>query len=710
MDEQSRTLEQIRSDVCNVVLFWFLGTGLIGLCFSLLRIAESGWMPVMSLHLGIEGVLAATTIFRHRVPYRLRAAVVVALFFAVGVGGHISFGTPYALAFFAVCGVMASVFYGNRAGVVALLSTFVAMAAVYAGFRFGFLAWPNLSTYPMLPSAWLTSAASLLITVVSPMIAISRYQQHMEKERRRAEAANAAKSDFLAMMSHELRTPMTGIMGIADILGADQLLPHQVEQISRLSRSARTLLVLLNELLDFSKIEAGKLVITPIPFSLMELVGEVEALLSPLASEKQIEFHLECQADLTDALFADAVRLRQILVNLVGNAIKFTDVGHVTLSISQRQGKGDEIILCATVRDTGIGIPPHHQAKLFQPFVQADHGIGRRHGGSGLGLSITRRLLDLMDGEINVTSREGLGSVFSLTLPVRRDREKKSTAQSVLNDLPGKTVNPLRILLAEDNETTRYLLEIMLKRWGYTVSCVCDGAAALEQIQTNDYDIVLMDVHMPGMDGITATRMLRKLGGNFEKLPVVGLTADIISDHRDDYLAAGMSAVVGKPVDWAELRAELERHCPTTLRLHSDSENSAPGSGSAGSIDVPISEASILSDVGFAQLERDLGKEHLAHLLPSFRRGVAELRGQLSVSVARGDFHAVRRSAHTLKGLCAQFGATEVRELASYIEVRARDIKEVQEVMIDMSDALDELDLNLASRCADTTESPPCPR
>ncbi|MBY0509585.1 MAG: PAS domain S-box protein, partial [Rhodospirillaceae bacterium] len=388
--------------------------------------------------------------------------------------------------------------------------------------------------------------------------------QNLDMERERAEAANVAKSQFLAMMSHELRTPMTGVMGMADLLLMSPLSAEQENLTKLLKRSARVLLDLLNDILDFSKIEAGQLEIEDITFSVSEIIGDVVNLFAPVAMEKGVVLESYTPQTYWDGVKGDPKRLRQVLSNLVGNAIKFTGAGRITIGFEQFLENDNDFTLRFSVADTGIGIAEEDAARLFQPFVQADVSTSRKYGGTGLGLAISKRLVEGMGGAITVASELGKGSTFSFTVRSAPDR----TMQKLENQAPARRPESIkdsfkaavsgRILLAEDNETSRFLVTTMLTRMGHTVDAVADGAQAVAAAAAKDYDLVLMDMQMPVMDGPEATSQIRKSASANARIPIIALTADVIADYRSTYFAAGVNAIVGKPVNWSELSVEIE--------------------------------------------------------------------------------------------------------------------------------------------------------
>jgi PAS domain S-box-containing protein len=406
-----------------------------------------------------------------------------------------------------------------------------------------------------------------------------RYRQLSEELRAARDAAleaSRAKSEFLANMSHEIRTPMNGIIGMQALALAASDGEDRTGYLEAAQNSAYSLLAILNDILDVSKIEAGRLDIHRAPFSLRGAVNEVLQLVRHRAKEKGLELITGVSDETPDALVGDALRIRQILTNLVGNAVKFTDRGRVEVRVDSRPASADQLLLDFAVIDTGIGIRPEDRDVIFEAFRQADSSTTRQYGGTGLGLTISARLVAIMGGTIAVDSKFGEGSEFRFTIPCRlAPQELVATPARPLASPPGAQPKRLRILLAEDNTVNQRLAKRLLEKRGHEVSVAGDGRQAFEAAMTAPpFDLILMDVQMPVMDGLQATRAIRQIENpQLRSVPIVAMTAFAMKTDRERCLAAGMNGHLAKPIDPAELSATVESYGKYQVQL--DRANSA---------------------------------------------------------------------------------------------------------------------------------------
>ncbi len=397
---------------------------------------------------------------------------------------------------------------------------------------------------------------------------LSLANDELVQQRRKADAASQAKTDFLATMSHEIRTPMTGVMGFADMLLEDDLARDSAENVHKIKDATQALLTIINDILDISKLEAGKVEIENLDFHLPSVMRDVVSLFEG-SGRSGLDFELNLEDGLPEAIKSDPTRIRQILVNLIGNATKFTQEGVVTVSGELQDSDTDHPYLRISVRDTGIGMTQETISKLFVDFSQADASITRRFEGTGLGLSICRRLVELMGGDIGVESEFGQGSTFWFTVPYVEATSKVLAhgAEKSSRSVEIKTSRPLNILVAEDNEINQVIIGETLGALKHEFHIVDNGAKVVSAHEEEDYDLILMDVRMPEMSGLDATRMIRGMKGEKATIPIVALTADAMAEHKKNYFKAGMDEVATKPIDRRELTTAINNAMGEEIHL-----------------------------------------------------------------------------------------------------------------------------------------------
>ena len=390
-----------------------------------------------------------------------------------------------------------------------------------------------------------------LLARVHLHLSLARTQEELVKAKVKAEEAAKAKAMFLANMSHEIRTPLNGIVGMIDILKQTELDKQQDDYLDIIDISSETLLMIINDILDFSKIEAGQISFEKIKFDIKNEIDEVRKLLSYKTKQKNLNFAVEIADNVPVKLLGDPLRLKQILINLSNNAIKFTEKGFVNIKVSLDKDFGYQYRLRFEVADSGIGISTENQKKLFESFSQADSSTTRKFGGTGLGLAISKRLANLMNGEIGVVSEEGIGSTFWFT-SVLEDGHVINDKDD-LDQLPlthDKSTKKLNVLLAEDNIINQKVAILNIKKLGHEVELAHNGVVAVDIFAKNNFDLILMDIQMPGMDGLEATKAIRKIERDRKEenpIPIIAITANMYTDDIKRFLESGMNAHLGKP-------------------------------------------------------------------------------------------------------------------------------------------------------------------
>ncbi len=492
-------------------------------------------------------------------------------------------------------------------------------------------------------------------------------QQTAETARAEAEKANAAKSEFLANMSHEIRTPLNGILGLTELLAESPLDSEQQMSVQAILRSGESLTSLLNDILDFSKIEAGQLVLEEVPFNLDDSLRSAVALVTPLVMPKGISVQYDYAADAPAHIVGDPTRINQIITNLLNNACKFTEAGHIRLAVRAARRPDGQALFTITVSDTGIGMSGDMQQKLFKKFSQGDASTTRKYGGTGLGLAITKKLADIMQGGIRVASREGEGTCFTVELPlaIASGLPVAQNGPAMMNAAPGAVFSNFRVLVVDDHPVNRMFTTKLLTKLGFAhIEEAENGVRAVEKMRQRGhaFDIVLMDCQMPEMDGFAAARNIRQMekaaGGR--AVPIIAMTAHAMEGDRDRCLRSGMDDYVSKPVRRAKLLSVLDSWLFQAPRPAAETQ------------DIPPEETPLVDLAHIMEFTEGDPRQEEMLVCAFLETGLDCVAALADCACGRGDDKSWKSAAHKLKGSSAQLGARELAALCLVAEVNTQ--------------------------------------
>jgi PAS domain S-box-containing protein len=481
-----------------------------------------------------------------------------------------------------------------------------------------------------------------------------------------------AKEQFLANISHEIRTPINGIAGMAGLLSQDSSPDERGTYLNAIKHSAENLKVIINDILDLAAIESGKLRLEQIPFNLHDLLPSLIGMFSYQAKEKKIRLEYKIENSLNRILLGDPVRLNQILINLISNAVKFTHTGQIHVRCSAEQQNKTECLVKIQVMDTGVGVPSDKLDTIFESFSQADASVTRKYGGSGLGLTIVKQLVELQHGTIEVKSEEHKGSRFIVRIPYSftRSERLKADAPKKNRTLSDKQLKEMRVLLVEDNDINRLYAKSILQQWNCSVDIAENGLVAIEKIKYNVYDVVLMDVQMPVMDGYEATRAIRLMDSHMRNAPIVALTANATKTDIEKCLSSGMNDYLPKPFTPDDLYRKIFRE----LKIKRQKKNPAPQEIK--------SERKSTFDLAYLRSVSDNNEEFLQEMIQTFVQSIPPVLKEMKTSLSEKNWKKLSRLAHQIKPSFTLMGMDALRKTVLYIEENAQQKSKLRELPI----------------------------